>query len=117
MIHLRLNGLDKLTDEPTSRLCARNTHLEVLELCKCTALTIAGIELIIKSLNCLKKFNINMIPGIKLETIKETLEQKPNLKVLQFAQKNVDTRDNGLRVPLPPKKKKKKAKKGKKGKK
>lgn len=80
---LRLNGLDKITDEATTKFCMRNKKLEVLELCKCAALTAPGIDLIIKSLNCLRSININMIPKIKLEELKEGLEQKPNLKVLQ----------------------------------
>jgi len=114
---LRLNGLDKITDDPTARFCIRNKKLAFIEIAKCIKLTIAGVEHIIKGLNCLKRLNINMIPAIKLETIKETIESKPSLQILQFAMKAVDPRDNGLRVPLPKKKKKKKAKKSKKGKK
>jgi len=114
--HLRLSGLNKITDEPTIKFCTRNRCLTILELCRCRALTIAGIESMIKALPCLKKININMIPKIKVAKMKDTLESKPGLEVIQFAMRNVDLKDNGLRVPLPrkSKKKKKKKKKGKK---
>jgi len=57
-----------------------------------------------------------MIPKIKIEKMKETLAQKPWVQILQFATRDTNVKDNGLRVPLPPKKKKKKKalKKGKK---
>ncbi len=80
---LRLNGLDKITDDATTKFCIRNRKLESLELCKCAALTVAGIDLIIKSMNCLRSLNINMIPKIKLEELKEGMSQRPNLKVIQ----------------------------------
>lgn len=111
--HLRLNGLDKITDEAAVKFCCRNRGLQVLELCKCKKLTLAGIETIIKHLTCLKTININMIPKIKLAKMKETLGQKPWVQVLQFGTRSTNAKDNGLRVPLPPKKKQK-VKKGKK---
>ena len=112
-----LNGLIGITDDPTSKLCCKNRGLEVIELCRCNALTITSIEIIIRKLHCLKKLNINMIPKIKLETIIETIEQKPNLQILQFGTKYSDVRDNGLRVPLPPVRKEAPPKKPSKGKK
>ena len=111
MTHLKLIGLTKITDEPVTRFCCRNRGLETLEICKCKGITIACIENIIKTLFCLKRIKINRIPKIKLSTIKETLASKPNLQVFQFGLRNVSMRDNGLRVPLPPKPKKKKKKK------
>jgi len=117
LVKLRLSGLDNITDEPTARFCGVNRGLQEIELCKCNKLTVAGVEAIIKDAYCLKRLNINMIPKIKLDTIKETIEQKPGLQIIQFAVKNVSLADNGLRVPLPPKEKKKKKKKVKKAKK
>lgn len=109
--HLRLNGISKITDHPTGKLCCRNRSLETIELCKCTGLTIISIEQIVRSLNNLKILNVNMIPKLNLKPIKDVLEQKPWLQVLQFAAKLADVRDNGLRVPLPQRESSKKQKK------
>eukprot|EP00826_Nyctotherus_ovalis_P010640 TRINITY_DN12795_c0_g3_i1.p2 TRINITY_DN12795_c0_g3~~TRINITY_DN12795_c0_g3_i1.p2 ORF type:complete len:201 (+),score=55.04 TRINITY_DN12795_c0_g3_i1:48-605(+) len=117
LVHLRLSGLNEITDEPTARFCGVNRGLQILELCKCSKLTAVGIEAIIRDAHCLKRININMIPKIKLESIKETIEQRSGLEILQFAVKNVSLADNGLRVSLPPVEKKKKKKKVKKAKK
>eukprot|EP00826_Nyctotherus_ovalis_P041585 TRINITY_DN4215_c0_g2_i3.p2 TRINITY_DN4215_c0_g2~~TRINITY_DN4215_c0_g2_i3.p2 ORF type:complete len:135 (-),score=44.20 TRINITY_DN4215_c0_g2_i3:443-847(-) len=107
---LCLNGLDKIGDESVARLCAHNTGLRVLELCRCSGLSIALVENIIKSLNYLQVININAIPKIKLESLKECLEEKPWVRVVQFSSKMASEKDNGLRIPLPPKKKTKEGK-------
>lgn len=117
LVHLRLSGLSEITDEPTVRFCGANRGLQILELCRCSRLTAAGVEAIVRDAHCLKRVNISMIPKIKLESIKETVEQRPELEILQFAVKNVSLADNGLRVPLPPVEKKKKKRKVKKAKK
>ena len=116
---LKLSGVDKITDHPISKFCCRNRGLEVIELCKCSGLTLSSIEQIVKTLNCLKVLNVNMIPKLNLNSLKDILEQKPWLKVIQFAIKSVNIKDNGLRIPLPPKsdKKIKRKTKGKKSKK
>ena len=50
-----------------------------------------------------------------MDIFKEVLEEKPWIEIVQFNIKVTSPKDNGLRVPLPPKQKKKA--KGKKGKK
>ena len=51
LTHLRLNGLKTITNDPTIKFCCRNRGLQVIELCRCRALTRPGIESIIKGLN------------------------------------------------------------------
>jgi hypothetical protein len=114
--NLKLNGLDKITDEATKRFCTKNKRLENLELCKCDKLTPQGIEDIIIGLNCLTFINVNLIPKVTAEALQDTLDTKPKLKFLTFAQKCTDPKKAFLKVPQIPKKKKKKGKK-KKGKK
>jgi hypothetical protein len=103
--------LEGITDEVIIKLCSRNNGLKVLELCKCSSLTITSIDTIIRILNHLQTININMIPKIKLNDLNEALEEKPWVQVIQLANKLVSDKDNGLRIPLPPKPKEVKVKK------
>lgn len=80
----KINGLDKITDEATVRICIKNKKLDCLELCKCDKLTPDGIDQIIKALNCLKTINVNLIPKVTPTALQEALDLRPNLKLITY---------------------------------
>ena len=61
---LKLNLLDKITDDALLKIVAKNKKIDTLELIKCTNLTEVGILAAVKMLVCLKKLNLNLIPDI-----------------------------------------------------
>jgi hypothetical protein len=92
-------------------------NLQVIDLNRFTALTDTGLNMLMKSLTNLKMLQINYTENIPEVFLEETRRANPNVKIIRNIMVASDPTDNGLRVPLPMKKKAKKKKKGKKGKK
>jgi len=81
---LKFNLLDKITDDALLKITAKNRKIDTLELIKCINLTEVGILATVKSLVCLKKLNLNLIPDISPETLEDIKKVKPNIVIIRY---------------------------------
>lgn len=113
---LKLGGLSTISESSLITLITKAPNLKLLDLNGLDKLTDYALNLIVKSLPNLENLLINFTPNVSQTVIEDLKQIKPKINIIRNINGYSNPADDGLRMPLVPKKivLKKKAKKKKK---
>lgn len=111
-----MGGLSSISENSLLTLIGKAPYLKLLDLNSLTFLTDIGLNIIVKTLMNLENLLINFTPNISQAMIDDLKKLKPKINIVRNIINISNPKDDGLRMPLIPKKivLKKKAKKKKK---
>lgn len=113
---LKIGGLSSISESSLITLINKAPNLKLLVLNGLENLTDLGLSVIVKTLTNLENILINFTPNVTQQAINDLKAIRPKLNIVRNVNSMSNPKDDGLRMPLIPKKivLKKKAKKKKK---